>query len=115
MDNEYANELLEQMFQQAKTQFGSAVKAFWFYDDNPCPGCGSEIDAMQFKGQEALSLNAFIYRERGILIGYFLCGRCGGRIFRDAEKNPNQQTSLHTIIEMNLAEAYRKYIRSMDA
>ncbi len=115
MNNEYADKLLGQMFQQAKAQFGSAVKAFWFYDGDPCPGCGSEIDAMEFKGKEALSLNAFIYRERGILIGYFLCGRCAGKIFRDAEQNPYQQTSLHTIIKMNLVEAYQQHIRSMDA
>ena len=76
MNNEYADKLLGQMFQQAKAQFGSAVKAFWFYDGDPCPGCGSEIDAMEFKGKEALSLNAFIYREPAILNMSYLWEQC---------------------------------------
>jgi len=115
MNDEYAESLLAHMFQQAHAQFGNAVKSHWFHGSDLCPGCGMEVDAMQFKGKEALSLNAFIYRERGVLIGYLLCGRCAGKIMKDAEKNPYQETALHAKIEKNLIESYKKYIRTLDA
>ena len=115
MNNKHADDLLAQMFRQAKAQFGNAVKAYWFNDDDACPGCGGEIDAMKVKGEDALSLNAFIYRKTGVLIGYLLCGRCAKKIFRAAKKNPYQQISLHDVIEANLIKAYQKHLRSMDA
>ncbi len=113
--NEQIDATLTQLFIQAHSQFGDAIKGFWFDDSEACPGCGREIDLMKYKGKEAMSLNAFIYRKRGMLIGYFLCGRCANQIFRDAERNPMQQTSRHTIIEKNLIKAYQKYLNSMDA
>ena len=115
MNDDYLNNALTQMFQQAQTQFGDAVKAHWFHGSESCPGCGREVDAMTYKGENALSLNAFIYRERGVLIGYLLCGHCAGKIVKDAEKNPYQQTALHAKIEENLIEAYKQYIRTLDA
>jgi len=112
----YAREALKKMFAQAKLQFGDAAKGFWFYEDELCPGCLQvPIDAMRFKGEDALSLNAFIYRERGILIGYFLCGLCATYIFEQAEKRPGIQTPLHTKIEQNLIAAYQKHLSSLDA
>lgn len=107
--------MLDQLFRQARAQFGNAVKSQWFYDGDGCPGCGGEIDAMKVKGGDALSLNAFIFRERGVLIGYLLCGRCAKHIFRESKKNPFKQTPLHGVIETNLKEAYKKYIHSMNA
>lgn len=115
MSNEYADELLAQMFRQAKAQFGRAVKSYWFNGDEACPGCGGQVDAVRLKGKDSLSLNAFIYRERGVLIGYLLCGRCAKKIFRAAKKNPYQQIPLHDTIEANLVQAYKKHLRSMDA
>ena len=115
MNDDYLNNALAQMFQQAQAQFGDAVKAHWFHGSEICPGCGREVDAMTYKGENALSLNAFIYREQGVLIGYLLCGRCAGKIMRDAEKNPYQQTALHSKIEENLTEAYKQYLRTLDA
>ena len=115
MNDEYANDLLAKMFRQAKAQFGNAIKSYWFNDSDACPGCGREIDALKIEGQEALSLNAFIYRERGVLIGYFLCSRCAEKIFQDAKQSPFLQTSLHTAIETNLIKAYQKYLCSLDA
>ena len=114
MTNE-ANKMLDQLFRQAKAQFGSAVKSQWFHDGDGCPGCGREIDAVKVKGGDALSLNAFIFRERGVLIGYLLCGRCAKHIFRESKKNPFKETALHGVIETNLKEAYLKHIRSMNA
>ncbi len=115
MNDKHANDLLAQMFRQAKTQFGNAVKTHWFNDNDACPGCGREIDVVKVKGRDSLSLNAFIYRERGVLIGYLLCSRCAKKIFRAAKQNPYQQIALHATIEANLIKAYQKYLRSMDA
>ena len=96
---------LAEMFRMAKARFGNAVKGYWFYADEACPGCGRPIDLVKIKGQEALSLNAFVYRKAGILIGYLLCKRCARQIFEAAEKNPMKQIPLHDTIEKNLVEA----------
>lgn len=110
MKSEEANLALEQLFAQAQKQFGKAIKGFWFYEPDPCPGCGRTIDAMKYKGQRAMSLNAFIYRERGILIGYVLCSQCGKQVFKAVETNPGKQTPLHATIEANLIKAYLQYL-----
>ena len=113
--NEYAEASLNQLFIQAQAQFGDAVKAHWFYDGDACPGCGGEIDALMFEGEETLSLNGFIYRKRGVLIGYVLCSRCATQIFEAAKRNPGRQTARHATIEANLSKAYDKYMGSLDA
>jgi len=108
--------ILSLMFKQAKMQFGDAVKSFWFYEGDLCPGClARPFGVIRMKGEKALSLNAFIYRPRGVLIGYFLCEICANYIFKEAEKNPYKQTPLHTDIERNLADAYLRYLSSLDA
>ena len=112
---EYANELLEELYSQARAQFGSGVKSYWFYNGELCPGCGRKIDTMRIKGKKALSLNAFIYRERGVLIGYVLCSRCARRVFKISKQKPGKQTTLHTTIEKNLLKAYKNHMASMDA
>jgi hypothetical protein len=76
--------LLEQLFRQAQMQFGSAAKSRWFHDGDGRSGCGRGIDGMKFKGKNALSLNAFIFREHGVLIAYLLCGKCAKQIHRAA-------------------------------
>jgi hypothetical protein len=111
-----ADELMNMLFKQAKAQFGPAIKAFWFHDGDFCPGCAVRpIGAINFKGREALAINAFIYRERGVLIGYFLCETCATFIFKEAEKNPHTQTPLHADIERNLISAYHKHLSSLNA
>jgi hypothetical protein len=110
MNPEDMNATLGQLFLQARAQFGNVVKGYWFYQEDPCPGCGRAIDAAKFKGQDALSLNAFIYRERGILIGYFLCGRCAKHIFQAVKVTPGKQTPLHATVETNLVKAYLKHL-----
>jgi hypothetical protein len=110
------DDIMDMLFTQAKAQFGAAVKAFWFYDGDLCPGClQRSIGVMKFKGKEALAINAFIYRQRGVLIGYFLCETCAVHIFSEAEKHPYQQTPLHADIEHNLAAAYHKHLAMLDA
>lgn len=89
-------------------RFGSAIKSRWLHDGDGCPGCGQEISATKFKKKKALSLNVFIFREHGVLIAYFLCGKCAKYIFQEAEKNPFKQTDLHTQIEKNLKKGFLK-------
>lgn len=111
-----AEKILELMYEQGKAQFGDAVKSFWFYDGDFCPGClARPIDRIRFRGKDALAVNGFMYRPRGVLIGYFLCEVCANYIFKEAEKNPYRQTPLHADIERNLAEAYLTYLSSLDA
>jgi hypothetical protein len=111
-----ADELLRKFYAQARAQFGNAVKSYWFYDGALCPGCNQrEIGAIKIRGDRALSLNAFIYRETGVLIGYFLCGTCAKYIFDESQKNPYTQTPLHAQIEQNLMIAYHYYLGSLNA
>jgi hypothetical protein len=111
-----ADDLLGKFFWQAKAQFGDAIQSYWLYDGGLCPACTQDsVGVIKIKGKNALSLNAFIYRERGVLIGYFLCEACARRIFRDAQKNPYTQTSVHAEIERNLVSAYLAYIEKLDA
>ena len=108
--------IMNTLFTQAKTQFGNAIKSFWFYDGDLCPSClHHEIGTVKFKGQDAMSINAFIYRQRGVLIGYFLCETCALHIFEEAEKKPYQQTPMHSMIEQNLIAAYHHHLASLDA
>ena len=112
---DYADAMLAQMLALARKQFGNAIKGFWFYDGDPCPGCGFPIDVVRYKGQDALSLNTFIYRPRGMLIGYFLCSLCAQQILSAAERNPGVQISLHGVIERNLITAYQLHLASQAA
>ena len=100
-------ELLDQLFSQAKMQFGSAVKSRWFHDGDGCPGCGGVINTMRWKKKKnLLSLNAFIFREHGVLIAYLLCGKCARHIFEESEKDSYTPTALHGEIEKNLKRAF---------
>jgi len=103
-------ELLDQLFRQAQMQFGSAIKSRWLYDGDACPGCGGEISAIKWKKKKAMSLNAFIYRDHGVLIAYLLCGKCAKYIFDQSKKDPYSQTPLHTEIERNLKKAYVRHL-----
>lgn len=104
------------MLAQGKKQWGDAVKSFWFYEEELCPGCMVRpVGTVKIKGQEGIPINGFIYRQRGVLIGYFLCGKCAGFIHSEAAKNPFKQTPLHADIERNLIEAYHKHLMSLDA
>ena len=104
------SDLLEQLFRQAQMQFGSAIKSRWLYDGDNCPGCGGKIDTVKWKKKKALSLNAFIYRDHGVLIAYLLCGKCANSIFKESEKDPYSQTELHSEIEKNLKHAFVKHL-----
>lgn len=113
--DEYANGLLIKLFAQAHAQFGNAIQLHWFYGSDFCPGCGHTIDAIKVKGENALSLNAYIYRKRHVLIGYLLCSRCATKVFAASRKHPGIQSPLHAVIERNLAAAYNLHMASLDA
>lgn len=112
-EEEYAEQVLITMFLQAREQFGDAIKSYWFYDSDNCPSCGYKATLFKKDGKDSLSMNTFIYRERGVLIGYFLCGSCAKRVFRDAKKNPGVQTAVHAKIEKNLIAAYKQHMNSL--
>lgn len=104
------------MYEQARRQFGKAIKSFCFYDADLCPGCAERPGGpIKFKGKDALAINAFIYRVRGVLIGYFLCESCAKYIFKEAQKHPYRRTTKHADIERNLSAAYHKHLASLDA
>lgn len=105
MDKDEVHEMLELIFRQAQMQFGSAIKGRWFHDGDGCPGCGRKIGAMTYKKKKALSLNAYIYREHGVVIAYLLCGKCGNQVI-----NAKQDLPLHAEIEKNLKSAFVKHL-----
>lgn len=74
------------------------------------------LDVIKHKGRDALSINTFIYRPRGMLIGYFLCSRCAKQIFEAVGRDPGIRTTpLHDVIERNLITAYQRYLGTRDA
>ena len=107
--------VLQHLFAQSHAQFGNAIKGYWFDESGRCPACSGAIEKFKMKGKDMLSLNAYIFRRKGILIGYFLCGRCAKRVFKDAKENPYRQTAVHERIEANLEKAYLTHMSSMDA
>lgn len=110
MSDKEIQDLLELIFRQAQMQFGSAVKSRRLHDGEGCPGCGREIGETKFRGKSALSLNAFIFREHGVLIAYLLCGKCAKYILKKSKKDPTGTTPLHIKIEQNLKSAFLKYL-----
>ncbi len=112
---EQIEQAMIEMFARTHAHFGKAVKGYWFFEAETCPGCGRRVDVMQYKGGEAVSLNAYIYRKRGILIGYQLCNRCANEIHRAAQKQPGVQIPRHDIIEKALGAAYEAHMNQMDA
>ena len=115
-NREVIDEIMGKLYAQAKAQSGNTIKSFWLYEGDLCPACTERpIGVVKFKGRDALAINAFIYRERGVLIGYFLCESCAKYIFKEAQKNPYRQTPKHADIERNLITAYHKHLASLDA
>lgn len=101
----------EDILNMMKAQFGNAARAYWFYEDDLCPCCLSRpVGEMMYNNQKALSINAFMYRKRGVLIAYMLCGQCAQEIMSQSPKEP---TSMHKAIEDNLVSAYLRYMNSL--
>lgn len=111
--NDTAESYFDNFIGLMKAQFGDAIESVWFYDGDLCPCCLTrQIDAMDYHGERALSVNGFMYREYGVLIGYFLCPKCAEWIMAESKNGP---TPLHKIIETNLSSAYRRHMSSSRA
>ena len=110
MSKNEIDDLLNQLFRQAQIQFGTAVRGRWLHDGENCPGCGNEVTVTKYKKKDALSLNAFIFREHGVLIGYVLCGKCANHIFRESKKDALRKLPIHDEIERNLKQAFVKHL-----
>lgn len=95
MKDKEIEDLLNQLFRQAQMQFGTAVKGRWLHDGDSCPGCGKEVTVTKYKKKDALSLNAFIFREHSVLIAYMLCGKCAGHILCESSKNALGKLPIH--------------------
>lgn len=104
--NDSLKDALTKMFIDMHARFGDVVRGYWLYESDDCPGCGQKAQPFPHKGREALSLNIFIYRERGILIGYVLCGRCGKKVIQAGKQHPGRQIALHDTIEATLKRGY---------
>ena len=115
MNEKYAEEILTSLFQQARIQFGNAVRSHWFYGHDACPGCGFEVDSFERDGETLVSINAFIHRERGVLIGYFLCSSCVREVQTAARRGPLQKSPVHDSIETTLVDAYHRHLGLLDA
>ncbi|HXK61470.1 MAG TPA: hypothetical protein PLP42_16410 [Acidobacteriota bacterium] len=97
-----ADEILDQLAAVGKASFGDAIKEYWFYREALCPACRKRPSgALKYKGHNAISLNCFMYRERGVLIGYFLCGPCARKVLRRSSEG-----EIHKRIERNLIAGY---------
>jgi len=111
-EEEEFSEFIDSIIAQMRAHFGDAVKAYWVHAEPLCPGCMVQpIDAITYKGKRAMSINAFMYRERGVMIAYFLCSDCANTVIA-AKNGP---TELHKSIEENLKNAYNRYLASQDA
>lgn len=107
MINKEVSDALDMLFSQAQRQFGSAVRSRWIHTEDDCPGCGNGMSKTRFKGKSLLSLNAFIFREHGVLIAYLLCGKCAGQIFKGGKSEPTgARLPLHDDIEKTLKATY---------
>ncbi len=103
----------EHILAMMKSHFGNAAKSYWVYADELCPCCQiQKIDEFFVKGVRSISINGFMYREKGVLIGYFLCGECAKKIHA---LTVYKKSPLHVAIEENLVKAYDCYLASLDA
>ena len=103
-------DILDQLYRQAQMQFGAAIKGKWLHDGDGCPGCGKDITATKWKKKKALSLNAFMYRDHGVMIGYLLCGTCAHQIHTEGQKGAYTRLPIHDEIEKNLKAAFVKHL-----
>lgn len=97
-----ADEILDQLAAFGQARYGDAIKEYWFYREDLCPACKKRSSgAVRYKAHNAVSLNCFMYWDRGVLIGYFLCGPCARKVLRRSSEG-----EIHKRIERNLIAGY---------
>ncbi len=100
------NAAIEKMLSLCKAQYGEAIQSYWFYGEDLCPCCAKrQVGLFKFKQEDVFSLNAFMYHEKSVLIGYALCEFCVADLQRTSKK---RQVMMHVRIEKQLIEAYHK-------
>ena len=103
-------EVIDEFFLKAKSIYGNAFETFWFYESDICPCCTKRrIDPLNMGKDLAMSLNAFMYRDLQVLIGYLLCSKCVSNLFG----NEKLQKKLYQKIEQNLKQAYHKHLETL--
>ena len=107
--------MMAQLLLQYEEQYGNTIKSYWFHESDFCPSCGRKVDFFKVKRGQAISLNGFLYRQRNVLLGYFLCGRCAKRIHQDARLYPGVETEQHAKIELTLITAYHQHMNALDS
>ncbi len=104
---------VDEIIEMFKAQFGNSVQGYWVYSEDLCPGCQvNDIGDFYIKGQRQVSINGYMYRARGILIAYLLCGDCAKQVIANSTQ---KNLPVHETIEKTLAKAYERYLRSMNA
>jgi hypothetical protein len=111
--------LLQMLREFGELQYGAAVKSYWVYHNPLCPCClAREVGVLEYEGEPAVSANVFMYRERGVLIAYFLCPVCAKDVMQPVLRPASSmrwQMKLHQIIERNLIAAYKCEMASNNA
>ncbi|MHB0935366.1 MAG: hypothetical protein ACYDCO_16630 [Armatimonadota bacterium] len=111
--------LADTYLEMMQAQFGDSVKAFWFYEGDRCPCCGELNPIAEMTERErTISLNGYMYRARGVLIGYILCIKCANAVMaacQEKEARLTGTTPLHQQIEQYLMRAYHRYLSSLNA
>jgi hypothetical protein len=107
MSNNEIVQLFDDLYNRLKMQSGGAIRSRWFHTEEACPGCEKKLTNMKYEGKNAISLNTFIFREQGVLIGYLLCGKCAKQLFKKGEA-PGKHLPLHDAIEKTLKSSYLK-------
>jgi hypothetical protein len=107
MSNNEIISFFEDLYHRLKMQSGGLIRSRWFHTEEDCPGCGKKLTTMKVKGKNALSLNTFIFREHGVLIGYLLCGKCAKEVHKK-ENAGIDKLPIHDAIEKTLKTSYLK-------
>ena len=104
---------IESIMRAMRAQYGEAAKSYWVYAEELCPCCQvNSIDNFFEKDVRLVSINAFMYREKSVLISYFLCGDCAKKIHALIVY---QRSPLHVAIETTLIKAYKQYLTTLQA
>lgn len=99
---------IEKMLALCEAQYGKSIKAYWFYKEDVCPCCAKrQVDLFKYKHEDVFSLNAFMYNEMSVLIGYALCGVCVADLQKTSKKH---LAIMHDRIEKRLIEAYHRHL-----
>jgi len=97
------------LFNRMNAWPGRPIRSQWCCDSEVWPGCGKRpVGPFKHQGRDVVSVNAFLYREEGVLISYQLCGQCAAAVMKSARRHPQDPSPLHRTIEAHLISAYHQ-------